>query len=149
MLELLISIMLAPMFAPGSMAAYIAHTISSHGYLSVIILMALESASLPIPSEVILPVTGYLVHKGVFDIYLAIIASMIVLRSPDGRLGTNVSCTSWRRGPAPAMKTGMSSRLPRHNATEKRSNRRKSPCAAATMTTTAEMVIPASWGSPR
>ena len=47
-----------------------------YGYLSIIILMTLESASLPIPSEVILPFTGLLVSKGILDFYIALIAAL-------------------------------------------------------------------------
>ena len=38
--------------------------LTATGYLGIFILMALESASLPIPSEFVLPFSGYLVFKG-------------------------------------------------------------------------------------
>lgn len=47
---------------------YIAEFISSVGYAGVFILMALESAALPVPSEVIMPFAGYLAYQGVFDL---------------------------------------------------------------------------------
>jgi membrane protein DedA with SNARE-associated domain len=43
-----------------------------YGYLSLFALMALESASLPIPSEVVLPFAGYLVFTGVFNFWAAV-----------------------------------------------------------------------------
>ncbi len=45
---------------------------TKYGYLSLFALMALESASLPIPSEVVLPFAGYLVYTGVFAFWAAV-----------------------------------------------------------------------------
>ncbi|MCC6445319.1 MAG: DedA family protein [Armatimonadetes bacterium] len=39
--------------------------------------MAIESACIPLPSEVIMPFSGYLVHLGVFDIHLASLAGAL------------------------------------------------------------------------
>ena len=55
--------------------------ISGGGYLGVAVLMALESACLPIPSEIIMPFAGYLVSTGRFD--LALVATA-------GALGCNL-----------------------------------------------------------
>ncbi len=52
-------------------------TIQSLGYVGLFILMALESSSLPIPSEVILPFTGYLVSQGLLDFWTAVLVSTI------------------------------------------------------------------------
>jgi membrane protein DedA with SNARE-associated domain len=49
---------------------YITQFISSIGYLGVFILMTLESAALPVPSEVVMPFSGYLSYRGVFDLTL-------------------------------------------------------------------------------
>ena len=49
---------------------YIQQFISSIGYLGVFILMTLESAALPVPSEVVMPFSGYLSYMGVFDLTL-------------------------------------------------------------------------------
>ena len=38
--------------------------ISDSGYLGILILMALESACMPIPSEIVMPFAGYLVWEG-------------------------------------------------------------------------------------
>ena len=48
-----------------------------YGYASLFTLMALESASLPIPSEVVLPLAGYFVRQGVLDFWLAVIVSTV------------------------------------------------------------------------
>src|SRR5260370_7912879 len=56
--------------------AYIANlttsTLSSAGYLGLFGLLFLEGTSLPIPSEVILPFSGYLVSTGRFDYWLTL-----------------------------------------------------------------------------
>ncbi len=49
---------------------FIIQFISSVGYAGVFILMTLESAALPIPSEVVMPFAGYLAYAGVFDLAL-------------------------------------------------------------------------------
>lgn len=46
------------------------------GYVSLFALMTLESASLPIPSEVVLPFAGYLVYLGVMNFELALAVSV-------------------------------------------------------------------------
>jgi membrane protein DedA with SNARE-associated domain len=45
------------------------------GYPSLFALMALESASLPIPSEVVLPFAGYLVSQGILNFWLVLLVS--------------------------------------------------------------------------
>ena len=47
------------------------------GYWGVILLMAIESCNIPLPSEIILTFTGYLVHQGTLNIHLAAIAGAI------------------------------------------------------------------------
>jgi membrane protein DedA with SNARE-associated domain len=46
------------------LAHFIIATISASGYAGVALLMALESACIPLPSEIIMPFSGYLVHTG-------------------------------------------------------------------------------------
>jgi len=46
-------------------------TISGLGYLGVFFLMAIESANIPLPSEVIMPFAGYLVFAGRFHLFWA------------------------------------------------------------------------------
>jgi membrane protein DedA with SNARE-associated domain len=51
--------------------------ISSGGYFSVVLLMAIQSACIPIPSEVIMPLAGYaLAHTQLQLILLATVASL-------------------------------------------------------------------------
>lgn len=49
----------------------------SSGYLGVFVLMAMESALLPIPSEVVMPFAGYLVSQGKFDLWYITIISTV------------------------------------------------------------------------
>ncbi len=51
------------------LASFVISVISSTGYLGVVLLMAIESACIPLPSEVIMPFSGYLVFRGQFDLY--------------------------------------------------------------------------------
>jgi membrane protein DedA with SNARE-associated domain len=50
-------------------ASFILATISSSGYLGIILLMAIESACIPLPSEIIMPFSGYLVFRGDFRLF--------------------------------------------------------------------------------
>jgi membrane protein DedA with SNARE-associated domain len=59
-------------FAQGTTA-----TVSSWGYYGVFLLMFLESTSLPIPSEIILPFAGYLVSLGQLNLLLTIVVSTV------------------------------------------------------------------------
>ena len=58
-------------------SAFIITTISSLGYAGVAMMMAIESACIPLPSEIIMPFSGYLVHAGRFDLQLVAIAGAI------------------------------------------------------------------------
>jgi membrane protein DedA with SNARE-associated domain len=51
------------------LASFIIAIISSGGYAGVILLMAIESACIPLPSEIIMPFSGYLVFRGEFGLY--------------------------------------------------------------------------------
>ena len=46
------------------LAHFIIGVISTSGYAGVTLLMAIESACIPLPSEIIMPFAGYLVHTG-------------------------------------------------------------------------------------
>lgn len=49
----------------------------AHGYYALFVLMLLESASLPIPSEVVLPLAGYLGAVHAFNVYVAFIVALL------------------------------------------------------------------------
>ncbi|HUQ49380.1 MAG TPA: DedA family protein [Terriglobales bacterium] len=51
--------------------------IDSLGYPGIVLLMAIESACIPLPSEIIMPLAGYLVTLGRFDLYWAATAGAI------------------------------------------------------------------------
>ncbi len=53
----------------ASLAGLIISIISHGGYFGVLLLMAIESACIPLPSEVIMPFSGYLVHLGRFNLF--------------------------------------------------------------------------------
>ncbi len=61
----------------GWVAAVIVGFISAAGYLGIVLLMAIESACIPLPSEVIMPFSGYLVSTGRFDLWLVATAGAI------------------------------------------------------------------------
>jgi len=48
----------------AGVAAWIIGVISSMGYGGIVLLMAIESACIPLPSEIIMPFAGFLVSKG-------------------------------------------------------------------------------------
>ncbi|HEY5460276.1 MAG TPA: DedA family protein [Deferrimonas sp.] len=48
-----------------ALAGLVIFVISSLGLPGIVLLMAIESACIPLPSEVIMPFSGYLVYKGV------------------------------------------------------------------------------------
>jgi membrane protein DedA with SNARE-associated domain len=51
--------------------------ISRGGYLGVMLLMAIESACIPLPSEIIMPFAGYLVYTGRFNLFWAATAGAL------------------------------------------------------------------------
>ena len=58
-------------------AAWIIHQISTLGYAGVIAMMAIESACIPLPSEIIMPFSGYLVFTGRFNLHLAALSGAL------------------------------------------------------------------------
>jgi membrane protein DedA with SNARE-associated domain len=51
------------------LSVFIVATISRLGYAGIILLMAIESACIPLPSEIIMPFSGYLVYAGRFNLW--------------------------------------------------------------------------------
>jgi membrane protein DedA with SNARE-associated domain len=51
------------------LAKFVIDTISASGYLGIVILMGIESACIPLPSEIIMPFSGYLVFRGDFELF--------------------------------------------------------------------------------
>lgn len=69
-----------------AVVAFVTSTFASLGYGGVLVLMALESCNIPIPSEVILPLAGFLVGQGAFSFWPAVLAGTV-----GGTLGSAVS----------------------------------------------------------
>ena len=60
-----------------SLASFVTGTLTSLGYLGIVLLMAIESACIPLPSEVIMPFSGFLVARGVFTLWGAALAGAV------------------------------------------------------------------------
>ena len=84
-------------------AAWIIATISAGGYLGIVLLMAIESACIPLPSEIIMPFSGYLVSTGRFDLLLVATAGALgcnlgsIVAYEAGRLGGRPFVERWGR----------------------------------------------------
>jgi len=61
----------------GVLAHFIIAVISSTGYLGISLLMGIESACIPLPSEIIMPFSGYLVYSGRFQLFWVATAGAI------------------------------------------------------------------------
>ncbi len=55
----------------------IVNLLNQSGYLGIFVLMVMESATLPIPSEVVLPLGGYLVYQQRLDFWLTVAVATI------------------------------------------------------------------------
>jgi len=53
----------------GIISSFIIAVISKLGYYGVVLLMAIESANIPLPSEIIMPFSGFLVFKGQLNLW--------------------------------------------------------------------------------
>jgi membrane protein DedA with SNARE-associated domain len=60
-----------------ALATFVIAVISKAGYAGIVGLMAIESACIPLPSEIIMPFAGYLVHAGQFKLLWAATAGAI------------------------------------------------------------------------
>ena len=56
---------------------FITHVIDVGGYAGIVALMGIESACIPLPSEMIMPFAGFLVYLGHFNLYFAATAGAV------------------------------------------------------------------------
>lgn len=61
----------------GAVATFIVSTIAALGYLGIVVLMAIESACIPLPSEIIMPFSGYLITTGRFNLFAVATAGAV------------------------------------------------------------------------
>ncbi|WP_375421696.1 DedA family protein [uncultured Sphingomonas sp.] len=80
----------------AALATFTIGVISSGGYLGIALLMAIESACIPLPSEIIMPFAGYLVSTGQFNLYAAATAGALGCN-----LGSIVAYEAGKRGGRP------------------------------------------------
>lgn len=59
------------------LASFIINFISTSGYFGVFFLMLIESALIPMPSEVTMPFSGFLVTQGIFNFWLIVLAGTL------------------------------------------------------------------------
>ena len=59
------------------LASFTVDVISAMGYGGIVLLMAIESACIPLPSEIIMPFAGYLVYRGEMTLQGAALAGAI------------------------------------------------------------------------
>jgi membrane protein DedA with SNARE-associated domain len=59
------------------LSGFIVATIVTLGYAGVVLLMAVESACIPLPSEIIMPFAGYVVFKGDMNLWAVGIAGAV------------------------------------------------------------------------
>src|SRR3989442_2677985 len=55
----------------------IVNLLNQTGYLGIFLLMVMESATLPVPSEVVLPLGGYLVSQGRLEFWSTVAVATI------------------------------------------------------------------------
>ena len=61
----------------GFLVQFVTHVIQAGGYTGIVALMGIESACIPLPSEIIMPFAGYLVYLGHFNLFWAATAGAI------------------------------------------------------------------------
>ena len=75
---------------------FVTHIIDMGGYAGIVALMGLNSACIPLPSEIIMPFSGYLVYLGRFNLYLVVAAGVVACN-----LGSAVAYWIGARGGRP------------------------------------------------
>jgi membrane protein DedA with SNARE-associated domain len=61
----------------SALAGFVIATISTMGYSGIVLLMAIESACIPLPSEIIMPFSGYLVFTGDLALWAVALAGAV------------------------------------------------------------------------
>ncbi len=56
---------------------FVTHVIDMGGYAGIVALMGINSACIPLPSEIIMPFSGYLVYLGRFNLFLVATAGAV------------------------------------------------------------------------
>ena len=82
----------------GCLVVFVTHVIDAGGYAGIVALLAINSACIPLPSELIMPFSGYLVYLGRFNLLLVALAVALV-----GGVG---GCGSSQAGPPTTTTTG-------------------------------------------
>ena len=73
---MLFSIISSLMQLISGSASIVEQFIHAYGYAALFIAMALESSSLPVPSEVVMPFAGALARSGFFNFWIAFVAAL-------------------------------------------------------------------------
>ncbi|MCL4373375.1 MAG: DedA family protein [Candidatus Marsarchaeota archaeon] len=61
----------------SSSYATISLLVKHYGYAAIFVLMLLEGSSIPVPSEVVLPLVGLFAKEGLLKLYLGVIAALL------------------------------------------------------------------------
>ncbi len=61
----------------GSIFDFALNLMAQTGYLGIFVLMAMESATLPVPSEIVLPLAGYLVFQGKIEFWTTVVVASL------------------------------------------------------------------------
>jgi len=73
----------------AALAGFIIAVISKSGYLGMMFLMAIESACIPLPSEIIMPFSGFLVYSGQSDPLIHLPFNLFLVATA-GAIGCNL-----------------------------------------------------------
>ena len=84
----------------GWLAGWTTAIITAMGYPGIALLMALGSACIPLPSEIVMPFAGYLVAQGTFGLVAAATAGAI-----GSSIGSTLAYAVGRRGGRPLIET--------------------------------------------
>src|SRR5256712_5276452 len=82
----------------AAVTTFIVAVISAGGYPGIVLLMAIESACIPLPSEIIMPFAGYLVYRGELGL-----PGVAVARAARCVVGSLVAYAVGGRGGRPAI----------------------------------------------